>query len=493
MQAIILAAGLGSRLQPFSLHKPKPLLEIKGRSILENTIRILRLNGVGQITVVTGYKHELFAPLKEKLGFDQVIFDGYNGKNSSASLLSVIDRIQKGTLILNGDLYFTKDFFPHLKMGVSQFVAQPIAAGEISWGYITDENCKLLDIDTKATSGYGDGLAFFDNEADLEILKSGLRECLDDEYWECCVLRSLPKLDFYVFPSERFYDEVDSFSDALRSNLLTPEEIARQCSLDGKARRLAGLTNVNYQINFLGQQKVIRIPGRGTERFIDRRHEQEIMAILPPGLTPRASFYGGDIKMTDYLEGFKHLEFCDLEESSLLPKIVERLGQLHSLKLRDYPQFKRIYLLDEIDKYEKLASPLKLTTAGEHKFLLDVARRLDSVEAVLCHRDLQLPNILYDGSAVWLIDFEYAGFSCPAWELGNLSAELELDSSNIDRLMGLYNDTTKASLDLEDILGGQLLSNYIWALWGWIYGRLDLGRAYLARFHSNLESLYYRR
>ena len=128
-----------------------------------------------------------------------------------------------------------------------------------------------------------------------------------------------------------------------------------------------------------------------------------------------------------------------------------------------------------------------------HKFLLDVARRLDSVEAVLCHRDLQLPNILYDGSAVWLIDFEYAGFSCPAWELGNLSAELELDPSSIDRLIGLYNDTTKASLDLEDILGGQLLSNYIWALWGWIYGRLDLGRAYLARFHSNLESLYYRR
>ncbi|WP_238700675.1 sugar phosphate nucleotidyltransferase [Helicobacter apodemus] len=36
MRAIILAAGEGKRLQPLTLNKPKPLLEIRGQSILEN-------------------------------------------------------------------------------------------------------------------------------------------------------------------------------------------------------------------------------------------------------------------------------------------------------------------------------------------------------------------------------------------------------------------------------------------------------------------------
>ena len=41
MKAIILAAGIGTRLSPMTLLKPKPLLEIKGKTILENMIKFL--------------------------------------------------------------------------------------------------------------------------------------------------------------------------------------------------------------------------------------------------------------------------------------------------------------------------------------------------------------------------------------------------------------------------------------------------------------------
>lgn len=57
MKAIILAAGKGSRLLPMTLLKPKPLLKINGKTILENMIKRLKNAGVKDITVVTGYKN----------------------------------------------------------------------------------------------------------------------------------------------------------------------------------------------------------------------------------------------------------------------------------------------------------------------------------------------------------------------------------------------------------------------------------------------------
>ena len=87
-------------------------------------------------------------------------------------------------------------------------------------------------------------------------------------------------------------------------------------------------------------------------------------------------------------------------------------------------------------------------------------------------------------TAIKFVDFEYAGFSPIAWELGNFSAELLLNESQIKTLSKIYGNISEVK-----ILQGQLLSNYIWALWSWIYHRIDLGRDYLARFDKNLKDL----
>ena len=87
-------------------------------------------------------------------------------------------------------------------------------------------------------------------------------------------------------------------------------------------------------------------------------------------------------------------------------------------------------------------------------------------------------------TAIKFVDFEYAGFSPVAWDLGNFSAELLLDKSQVQNLAQIYGDISEI-----EIIKGQLLSNYIWALWSWIYNRIDLGRDYLARFDKNLKDL----
>ncbi|MEI0493242.1 NTP transferase domain-containing protein [Brachyspira intermedia] len=485
MKAIILAAGRGTRLAPMTLIKPKPLLKINGKTLLENMVKILKNNGVDDIVVVTGYKHEMFDEYQEKLGFKKVVYDDYAVKNSSASLKLVIDEIVKGTIIFNGDLYLKNSFFSNIRSDLSQFLAQKIVDGVTSWGYIVDRNFKLIDIDTNATSGYGDGIAIFDNEEDLKILKEELINTSDDEYWEYCVLRSINKINFYAFNHDDLYVEIDSFRDALYHDLITPKEIAEQCSDNGNIEKLAGITNVNYKIKFLGEDKVIRIPGKGTENIIDRTSEKKILSLIyDKDIVPKSDFYDSDIKLTDFLYGYRSLDFEDLKNCDVIfPLIVEQMKKLHNISHEHHMDFKIISMVEEIENYEKL-SQIKIVNKSEHKFLLNLARDMDKGKQVLCHRDLQLPNIMYNGERIKFVDFEYAGFSSILWELGNFTAELELNKDQIMKFIEIYKDIT-----YEEIIIGQLMSNYIWALWGWIYDSIDLGRNYLSRFHSNINFL----
>ena len=58
MKAVILAAGEGTRLRPFTTSEPKPMICIANRPILEYAIEALAKNGITEITIVVGYKKE---------------------------------------------------------------------------------------------------------------------------------------------------------------------------------------------------------------------------------------------------------------------------------------------------------------------------------------------------------------------------------------------------------------------------------------------------
>ena len=58
MKAIILAAGMASRLRPLTDHKPKCLLEIGKQCLLGRAIEGLILNGIREVVIVTGYLQE---------------------------------------------------------------------------------------------------------------------------------------------------------------------------------------------------------------------------------------------------------------------------------------------------------------------------------------------------------------------------------------------------------------------------------------------------
>lgn len=109
MKAVILAAGLGSRLRPITDEVPKCMVPVNGIRIIDKQIDNLLLSGVDDIYVVSGYKADVLnAHLKEKYPFVKIVANTrYAETNNMYSLFLVRDYVfGKEFLLMNSDVYF---------------------------------------------------------------------------------------------------------------------------------------------------------------------------------------------------------------------------------------------------------------------------------------------------------------------------------------------------------------------------------------------------
>lgn len=108
--AIIMAAGTSSRFVPLSAEIPKGLLEVKGEVLIERQIRQLQEAGIEDITIVIGYKAEMFQYLVDKLGVSLVMNEDFNRFNNTSSMIRVLDQLGD-TYICSSDNYFPQNVF----------------------------------------------------------------------------------------------------------------------------------------------------------------------------------------------------------------------------------------------------------------------------------------------------------------------------------------------------------------------------------------------
>jgi len=115
VRAVILAAGFDERLMPLVTDKPKAMLEVKGKSILERQVDALQQTGVRQISVVRGYKKEqVKLPVP---GLNSVRFydnDAFAESGEIESLLRAGAELSGAVVVLYGDILFDRAILERL-------------------------------------------------------------------------------------------------------------------------------------------------------------------------------------------------------------------------------------------------------------------------------------------------------------------------------------------------------------------------------------------
>ena len=136
--AILLAAGLGSRLLPLTAERPKCLIEVGGRTILEHQVEALRAAGVAKVTVVGGYRFDqLERFVADRWAAEErpeLVFNPFFAVSSSiGSVWAARQQLSGEFCLLNGDTVYdaalVADGLARLEPGLNLFV-EPVGSLE---------------------------------------------------------------------------------------------------------------------------------------------------------------------------------------------------------------------------------------------------------------------------------------------------------------------------------------------------------------------------
>ncbi len=204
-----------------------------------------------------------------------------------------------------------------------------------------------------------------------------------------------------------------------------------------------GITNVNFLVRDGGRKYVARIGGDIPVHQVMRFNELAASrAAAAAGLSPAVLYHEPGALVIDYIEG-RTLSDEDIRDPAMLQRIVPLIRRCHCevarhLRgpvlmfwvfhvIRDYAR-----TLREADSRHCSRLPDLLAAAG----VLEQA--VGPVEIVFAHNDLLAGNFIDDGERLWLIDWDYAGFNSPLFDLGGLASNNALTEAQEEMLLEQY-------------------------------------------------------
>lgn len=239
----------------------------------------------------------------------------------------------------------------------------------------------------------------------------------------------------------------------------------------GPLERLGGLTNLVFKAGDF----CLRIPGKGTEEYINRANEAvAAREAAKAGVSPEVLHVdpGTGVMVTRHIAG---AETMSPEKFRTRPGSPARAGEAFR-KLHDsgavFPF--RFELFAMIDDYLKVLSTKEVALpAGYH----DVVRDAESVRSALaahplpivaCHCDPLCENFLDTGERMWIVDWEYSGMNDPLWDLGDLSVEGKFDAAQDEEMIRAYFGGEARPAERGRIVIYKAMCDLLWTLWGLI-------------------------
>ena len=239
--------------------------------------------------------------------------------------------------------------------------------------------------------------------------------------------------------------------------------------------RLGGLTNLVFRVDHGGEQYVLRLPGKGTEEYINRVNEaQAAREAARAGVSP-------DVLHVDTASGVMitrlvdHCTTMSPEKFKSIAGAAGRAGEVFRKLHESGARFNfRFELFAMIDGYLKVLATKDITLpVGYH----DVVKEAETVRAALaahplplvaCHCDPLCENFLDTGKRMWLVDWEYSGMNDPMWDLGDLSVEGQFSAAQEDEMIHAYFGAKPSPADMGRIVIYKAMCDLLWTLWGLI-------------------------
>ncbi|MGG7177920.1 sugar phosphate nucleotidyltransferase [Clostridium paraputrificum] len=217
MRAIILAAGMGTRLRPLTLTTPKSLVEVNGQPLLERQVEFLKEKGIDEIIVVTGYLNDKFKYLEEKYGVKLVYNDKYSEYNNIYTM-HLVKEYLADSYVIDADNYICKNFIDN-EINRSTYFTAYRENFKNEWKIDFNDNKRVEEVTVCNGNGYIlSGVSYW-CKSDAEIIVKELERTIENGdfkelFWDDIVQRNINKLNLYVslLESSDIY-EIDSLED----------------------------------------------------------------------------------------------------------------------------------------------------------------------------------------------------------------------------------------------------------------------------------------
>ncbi len=204
-----------------------------------------------------------------------------------------------------------------------------------------------------------------------------------------------------------------------------------------------GLTNDNFVVRDGGRRYVVRIGGDIPAHNIVRTAEAAASrAAHAAGVSPRVHYADANALVIDFIEG-RTLTPEDVRSDQNRMRLIDLIKRAHREIPRHFQGPAPLFWVFQVARhYDRMLRDLHSPHVAILPGLAGMAQRLEkavgAIDIVFGHNDMLAANRLDDGKRLWLVDWEYAGFNSPLFDLGGLASNSEASREAAEHMMELY-------------------------------------------------------